>query len=107
MELVISDNVAHKIWNKNNRRISRDDAQRAWATFIISNGLMYPAILDTRDDQDPPLQWILVKINRKLLKLVFSSYEDDDIYVAYLATAYYVERKARIAYEREGGIIYG
>ena len=64
-------------------------------------------VLDTRVEHDtwPPTEWILVKFGRKTLKLVFIIDEIDE--VAYLKTAFFVDKKTVKAYQDLGGIVYG
>lgn len=65
------------------------------------------SIFDSRPEHDtwPPTEWILVKLNSQLLKLVFIVDDEED--VAYLKTAFYVDQRTAKAYKKEKGIIYG
>lgn len=106
MRLDISEVVAAKIWEKDNRRISQDDVQRAWTIYTNSKDDYDEVVYDSREDRDPPPEWVLVKINRKVMKLVFVIFDPDDDF-ALLVTAYYVDRKTQRYYENKGGRIYG
>jgi hypothetical protein len=105
MELIIPDAIAEKIWSKDNRKISREDVQAAWQTFL--NSQEHDTVLDTREEHDtwPPTEWILVRQRRHILKLVFIIDETDD--TAYLKTAFFVDQRTIKAYTDLGGIIYG
>ncbi|HYX13685.1 MAG TPA: hypothetical protein VE944_04815 [Nostoc sp.] len=106
MNLGISDTVATKIWEKDNRRISRDDVQRAWAAYMNSKVEIDEVVYDMREGRDPPPEWVLVKIDRKVMKLVFVIFDDTDVF-AHLVTAYFVDRKTVRYYEEQGGRIHG
>ncbi len=107
MELFVSDSAAKKIWEKDRRRISRDDVQRAWSIYMKSNTDADEVVYDTREDRDPPPEWALVKINQKVMKLVFVIFDHSDDEYAQLVTTYYVDRKTIRYYEEEGGRIHG
>ena len=63
-------------------------------------------VVDTRPEHDtwPATEWILIKWGRKMLKLVFIIDEDEDL--AYLKTAFYVDKRTVKAYQALGGIVY-
>lgn len=105
MELIISDAVAEKIWKKENRRIRGEDVQQSWKAFLSADHQI--SVFDSRNEHEtwPPTEWVLVRLNRQILKLVFIVDDEED--AAYLKTAFYVDQKTIRAYLSEGGIIYG
>jgi hypothetical protein len=64
MKLWISEKVAAKIWEKDNRRISSDDVQRAWSIYLESRSESDVTVYDLREERDPPPEWILVRVHR-------------------------------------------
>lgn len=105
MELLIYDWVADKIWRKH--RVTRDEAMRAWASYLASRHESDQVLYDSRDGRDPPPEWVLVRLNRKVIKLVFVLFDEDLDASAHLVTDYYVDKRMEDTCRTKGGRIHG